>query len=315
MTEEFKTDVDKGLSSEPKMLPSKYFYDARGDELFVQIMNLPEYYLTRAEMEIFSDQTAEMVQALEINPNQPFELVELGAGDGTKTKKLLEYLLSNGYQFSYFPVDISENALSDLQASLKEEMPQLSVQTVQGDYFEVLQRFSEASTPRVVLFLGSNLGNMSDARAQQFIHALGHNLNNGDKLLVGLDLIKSADIVIPAYNDSSGVTAEFNLNLLLRINRELGGNFDTTKFKHVVSYSEEDGIVKSYLQSQVDQKVTIEVLKKTYAFKQGETIHTEISRKYNDKLLKKFLNDAPLTILKKLTDSKGYFADYILLKG
>lgn len=315
MTEEFKTDVDKGLSSEPKMLPSKYFYDARGDELFVQIMNLPEYYLTRAEMEIFSNQTAEMVQALEVNPNQPFELVELGAGDGTKTKKLLEYLLSNGYQFSYFPVDISENALSDLQASLKEEMPQLSVQTVQGDYFEVLQRFSEASTPRVVLFLGSNLGNMSDARAQQFIHALGHNLNNGDKLLVGLDLIKSADIVIPAYNDSSGVTAEFNLNLLLRINRELGGNFDTTKFKHVVSYSEEDGIVKSYLQSQVDQKVTIEVLKKTYAFKQGETIHTEISRKYNDELLKKFLNDAPLTILKKLTDSKGYFADYILLKG
>ncbi len=315
MTETFKTDVDQGLSSNPKMLPSKYFYDLQGDELFVRIMNLPEYYLTRAEMEIFSEQTAAMVQAFELKPDHSFELVELGAGDGSKTKKLLAYLLENGYQFDYIPVDISPNALADLKSSLQKELPQLSVHPVQGDYFDVLSRLSHTDKRRVVLFLGSNLGNMSDARAEQFISAMSNNMNEGDRLLLGLDLIKDPEIVIPAYDDAQGITAAFNLNLLHRINRELDGNFIPDQFKHVVTYSAEEGVVRSYLQSTADQQVYIQALDKRFHFEQGEKIHTEISRKYNDDLVKQFLTNTPLIIQKKLTDSKAYFADFVLMKG
>ena len=185
MMNDFKTDVENGLNSDPKRLPSKYFYNEIGDELFVRIMNLPEYYLTRAEFEIFSEQTPDLVQSLNLDKTIPFELVELGAGDGTKTKELLKYLVGEGFQFDYLPVDISPYALENLKDSLAEEIPNLSVKTMQGDYFDVLKKLREAIKPRVALFLGSNLGNMSDARAQQFMHALGHNLNNGDRTVIG----------------------------------------------------------------------------------------------------------------------------------
>ncbi len=312
---DFKTDVKSGLSSDPKTIPSKYFYNELGDELFVQIMNLPEYYPTRAEFEIFSEQTADLVQALDLQKDTSFELVELGAGDGTKTKELLRLLVAEGYQFDYLPVDISQHALDNLKASLAEEIPDVSLKTMQGDYFEVLKRLREGLQPRVTLFLGSNLGNMSDALARTFLQTLGHHLNEGDKLILGLDLIKSADIVIPAYNDSSGVTAEFNLNLLRRINEELGGEFDLDKFIHRVHYTEKEGILKSYLESIEDQKIPISNLGETFEFKKGERIHTEISRKYSDKLLNEFLLETPLSIVGKLTDSNGYFADYILKKN
>jgi len=315
MTDQFKKDVDMGLSESPKRLSSKYFYDARGDELFVQIMNLPEYYLTDAEFEIFSQKTDQLVDALDCDPDQPFELVELGAGDGTKTKELLRFLLEKGYQFEYLPIDISHHALDNLESSLKKEMPELPVTTLQGDYFEVLHALRESRKPKVVLFLGSNLGNMLDDIATQFIHALSDSLNPNDKVLMGLDLIKSPEIVMPAYNDSQGVTAAFNLNLLRRINRELGGNFDLDKFRHCVEYNEEEGIVKSFLKSLGDQEVTISKIGKTFSFQKGERVHTEISRKYNDALLDQFIADTPLQIVDRLTDSNGLFADYVLVIG
>lgn len=315
MSDQFKKDVEQGLSEHPKRLSSKYFYDARGDELFVQIMNLPEYYLTRAEFEIFSEKTDELVKALGCKPDQSFELVELGAGDGTKTKELLGYLLQNGFRFEYLPIDISQHALDSLEASLKKEMPELPVKTLQGDYFEVLQSLRESQKPKVVLFLGSNLGNMLDDIATRFIHALSDSLNPGDKVLMGLDLIKPAEIVIPAYNDSRGVTSEFNLNLLRRINRELGGNFDLDKFRHRVEYGEEEGIVKSFLESQEDHEVIISDVGKAFYFDNGERIHTEISRKYSDTLLDQFISSTPLEIVTRLTDSKGHFADYVLARN
>ncbi len=314
MKDQFKKDVDRGLSESPKRLSSKYFYDARGDELFVQIMNLPEYYLTDAEMEIFSQKTAQLVEALDCDSGEPFELVELGAGDGTKTKELLRFLLEKEFQFEYLPIDISQNALDSLEASLKKEMPTLAVKTLQGDYFEVLKSLRESKKPKVVLFLGSNLGNMLDEIATKFIHALSESLNPNDKVLMGLDLIKSPEVVIPAYNDSQGVTAAFNLNLLQRINREFGGDFDLEKFRHQVEYTEEEGIVKSFLESTKDQDVVISAIGKAFYFEKGERIHTEISRKYNEALLDQLIADTPLQIVDRLTDSKKLFADYVLNK-
>ena len=312
MIETFIKDIDSGLSSNPKTLPSKYFYDKTGDALFVEIMNLPEYYLTRSELAIFKNKTQQLVHSLQAKPDTYFELIELGAGDGLKTKELLSYLDTKKYNFDYFPIDISANALKGLKNTLQQELPNISVQTKQGDYFEVLTSFKENKKPKAILFLGSNLGNMSDEQATKFIYKLGANLSAGDKLLLGLDLIKSADIVTPAYSDSKGVTAKFNLNLLHRINNELGGNFVLEQFEHQAEYTEEDGIAKSFLVSKVNQTVNIISIDKSYDFLAGEKIQTEISRKYNDKIIDDILSKTDFSIEDKILDQKEYFADYIL---
>lgn len=314
MNEQFKQDVDRGLSGTPKTLQSKYFYDSIGDDLFVQIMGLPEYYLTRAEDEIFSEQTEQLTDALGLTPEKHVELVELGAGDGTKTKKLLHFLLNGGYSIGYQPIDISPYALSNLEKSLAVEMPGLSVKTRQGDYFEVLESMRNSTAPKVVLFLGSNLGNMLDEVAGRFIRTLSERLNPGDRLLLGLDLIKSPEVVIPAYSDSQGVTAAFNLNLLTRINRELGGDFRLDKFRHRVTYTQQEGIVKSYLESTCKQQVVIDKIGKTFLFEEGESIHTEISRKYNDHIINQFIADSSFAVVNRLSDRAERFADYILLR-
>lgn len=305
-------DVDKGLSSSPKFLASKYFYDEVGDQLFVDIMNMPEYYLSRAEHEIFKTQSQQIIEGLELKKDTYFELIELGAGDGTKTKELLKELLSQHYHFDYLPIDISQHALDNLETDLKNELPQLSVKTKQGDYFEVLESIKYSKHPKVVLFLGSNIGNMEDGLAHDFLYRLGSNMHVNDKLFLGVDLIKPANIVLPAYDDPNKITAKFNLNLLNRINRELNADFEISAFHHQAEYNEEEGIAKSYLVSTVDQTVTITDSNKSFSFKAGEKIHTEISRKYNDKVLNKILNNTDLNVTTKYTDSKNHFADYII---
>lgn len=312
--EQFKKDVFLGLSSNPKRLPSKYFYDSIGDDLFVQIMNMPEYYLTRAEHEIFRTKTAEIANELGLKKDHYFELIELGAGDGTKTKELLSFLILGNYHFDYLPVDISQNALNGLEESLKLEFPSLSVQPKQGDYFEVLESLKSSDQPKVVLFLGSNIGNMMDDRAMLFLSQLSESLQVEDRVLIGVDLIKSADVVLPAYNDAQGITREFNLNLLTRINRELGANFTISDFSHCPEYTEEEGIARSFLQSDIAQTVRLEALNREFHFEAGEKIHTEISRKYNDNILKHIIADSRFKIHGKLTDSMKYFADYVLVR-
>ncbi|MGJ8591728.1 MAG: L-histidine N(alpha)-methyltransferase [Aquaticitalea sp.] len=314
MINEFMKDVDKGLSKEKKSIPSKYFYDKNGDALFVKIMKMPEYYLTRAEHEILKENTALIIDSLKLQKETYFEFIELGAGDGTKTMELLRALIAEGFNFDYLPVDISENALFNLKASLAFEIPDLQVKTQQGDYFEVLSTLKESSSPKVVLFLGSNLGNLTDEDAGKFIYQLGSNLNHGDKVLLGVDLIKSRDIVLPAYDDATGITKSFNLNLLTRINRELDADFDTAKFNHISEYDVQEGIVKSFLVSSTYQKVTIGRINKSYVFEKDERIHTEISRKYNDTIMKDILSDTDFKITNKLSDSKNYFANYILTR-
>lgn len=312
MLNTFKSDVKQGLEANPKTLSSKYFYNEVGDALFVEIMNLPEYYLTRSELDIFQNKTEDLINALQLNPESYFELIELGAGDGLKTKKLLNVLDSKNFKFDYFPIDISGNALNLLEKDLKKVLPNVSVKTKQGDYFKVLASLKNSNKPKVILFLGSNIGNMNDVVAAEFIYNLGANLKPGDKLLLGVDLIKSTDIVLPAYNDNKGITAKFNLNLLKRINEELGANFNIDNFKHEPEYNENDGIAKSFITSTINQTVEVKAIGTAYKFAKGEKIHTEISRKYNDALIKKIIANTDFTLETKILDSKGYFADYML---
>ena len=315
MIEQFKSEIEEGLSKPQKTLPSKYFYDEIGDQLFQKIMALPEYYLTRAELEIFQKQANQIIEAFEMNKEQPFELIELGAGDGTKTIEILKQLLMQKYQFSYVPIDISGHALEGLAAMLSNELPALKVLPKQGTYFDVLADLKISAKPKVVLFLGSNIGNLLDDQAKDFMYQLGSNLRPNDKILLGVDSIKSKDIVLPAYNDAKGVTAAFNLNLLTRINNELGANFNVSEFEHCPEYDESEGIAKSYIKSKSAQKVHISALNKTFYFDSGEKVHTEISRKYNDTILKQILSDTDLTIYSKFVDSKALFIDYVLKRN
>ncbi|WP_281846572.1 L-histidine N(alpha)-methyltransferase [Olleya namhaensis] len=314
MNNNFLNDVDKGLSSTPKYLLSKYFYDKKGDALFVDIMKMPEYYLTRAEFDIFKNQTQNIIKALQLNKNTFFELIELGAGDGTKTKELLKVLDTENYDFNYVPIDISQNALDQLKQSVNKELPNVKTTTKQGDYFNVLASLKQSNHRKIILFLGSNLGNLSDVQAEDFLYKLSDSLRPNDKVLLGLDIIKSRDIVLPAYNDSQGITKRFNLNLLDRINNELGADFDTNAFIHQPEYTEEEGIARSYIVSTTNQNVTVKSLNKTFHFMEGERVHTETSRKYNDTILNSYLKNTSLQVIDKLMDSNTYFADFILDK-
>lgn len=315
MKDTFKNDIDKGLSAPEKTLPSKYFYDKIGDALFIKIMNLPEYYLTKAEFDIFKNQTQHIIKGLKISPDRYFELIELGAGDGTKTKELLKVLSNNNYLFKYIPIDISSNALEQLESRFTEELPAVKIAPKQGDYFHVLDSLKASKHPKVVLFLGSNIGNLTDTEAELFITNLSAVLNTNDKVLLGVDLIKPEHIVLPAYNDKAGITKDFNFNLLNRINSELDANFNLDHFYHAPEYSETTGVAQSFIVSKRDQEVRIEALNKTFSFRNGEKIHTETSRKYNDDVLRSILKNSKLTIASKLLDSKEYFADYILVKS
>lgn len=315
METQFSEDVASGLTSNPKFLSSKYFYDEIGDKLFIDIMNMPEYYLFRAEFEIFQLQSEQIINGLGVNKNNYFELIELGAGDGTKTKELLKELSKQGFNFSYLPIDISQNSLNNLEASLKEEQPDIDVKKKQGEYFEVLESFKDSSHPKVVLFLGSNIGNLKDSEAHDFLYRLGSSLKSNDKLFLGVDLIKHVDIVLPAYNDKTQITASFNLNLLTRINKELGANFDLQYFKHRPEYTIEEGIAKSYLVSEIDQEVYVKAIDTNIHFKAGEKIHTEISRKYNESIVNEILEQTDFEVINKFTDSKNQFADFVLVKN
>lgn len=307
----FPTDVDEGLSATPKRLSSKYFYDKIGDDLFVKIMNSPEYYLTNSEFEIMSQQTDAIIEGLNMG-EKLFSLYELGAGDGTKTIELLAKLKPE--QFGYFPIDISQNALNKLEERLNQKLPAMAVSGLQGEYFKVLKNL-DCTRPKVILFLGSNIGNLSDEHATDFIKQLADTMNTGDKLFLGVDLKKSKNIILPAYNDAAGYTSAFNLNLLRRMNTELGANFDLSKFKHSPEYLEDPGVALSYIESTEEQDVFIAAINKTIHFAAGEQIHTEVSRKYDQATIEQLIKGSGLQIINTFTDSRNYFADFLLAKS
>ncbi|WP_407429790.1 L-histidine N(alpha)-methyltransferase [Arcticibacter sp.] len=305
----FRNDVMSGLKKYPKELQSKYLYDAEGDELFRQIMNAPEYYLTDCEMEIFKGQCDKMVAPLR-DLKGGLDLIELGAGDAAKSYYLLDCLMSQGFDFTYYPIDISANIINLLTEQIPARLPGIRIKGIQGDYFDALQKtVAISSRPKLVMFLGGNIGNMHPEEAINFCTELRRNLSSGDMVLMGFDLKKDPWIIFNAYNDQGGITEKFNLNLLSRINRELGADFDIRLFHHYENYDPETGACKSYLISKTDQVVTIG--EEPINFSQHEYIFTETSQKYTTAQIDAFASGSGFTPLLKLTDSKGWFADVI----
>lgn len=311
----FENEVRSGLTDFPKHLSSKYIYDKNGDRIFQEIMAMPEYYLTKCEMEIISTYTHEIGELFR-DKEHGLDLIELGAGDGTKTKVLLNYMASENFNFVYKPIDISENALRLLTKTLAIEMPSLKVDAELGEYFEVLERLkSFDKRKKVILMLGSNLGNLLHPQAIDFLSKLSDTLLEEDLLFIGLDQKKPPRTISDAYNDAAGITASFNKNLLVRINRELGGNFEVDKFIHWQVYNPETGTSKSYLVATEAMDVRIDRLDLNIHFDQWETIHTEISQKYDDKTVQWMAEQANLEIVTFFTDNKKYFRNYVLRRA
>jgi len=310
----FKKEVFEGLSSYPKYLSSKYFYDKKGDEIFQQIMAMPEYYLTDAEFEILSIHTADIAEYFQ-GKGKGFDLIELGAGDGKKTKVLLKYLSDNDFHFIYKPIDISQHAIDSLSEKLSQEMPKVIVDAERGEYFEVLNRLkSYNSRKKVIVVLGSNIGNLLHPKAIDFLSKLKDCLLEDDLLFMGFDQKKNPQTILDAYNDAAGITTSFNKNLLTRINRELRGNFQVEKFEHWESYNPETGTAKSFLVAIEDMEVKVEAINLTINFEKWENIHTEISQKYDDKTVAWLVKEAVLQIETSFTDSRKYFKNYVFKK-
>jgi dimethylhistidine N-methyltransferase len=272
-------------------------------------MELEEYYLTRCELEIFQSRCHELDSLLS---GSAFNVVELGSGDGFKTIFLLKHLVNSSYDFRYVPVDISEQAMRDLSESLVHELPELAMHGLVAEYFDALKWLNKNSKRRnFVLFLGSNLGNYTADEALKFLRSLWYSLNDGDYLLIGLDLTKDADIMQRAYLDSKGVTARFNLNLLHRINKELGGHFSVEDFEFQCNYNFLTGAIESYLVSRKDQTVIIDDLECSFEFKEWEVIHTEYSHKYSRAQISEMASQSGFDIEIQLYDSKQYFVDSV----
>ena len=310
----FADEVQQGLSAHQKFLSSKYFYDAVGDVLFQKIMQLPEYYLTRAEFDILKQHKGDILQPM-IDQNKPFNLIEMGAGDGLKTRLLLSYLYERKLPFTYYPVDISGNVLQQLQDALDKEYPGLPVEPIQGTYQEALEsKCWNVDRPSLMLFLGSNIGNFMEGEALGLLEGIAQVLRPNDMLLAGFDLKKDPEIILKAYNDSQGVTRNFNLNLLYRINRELGGNFDPYKFKHWPVYDPVSGECKSYLVSMERQTVEITALGARYEFDEYEAVFTEVSKKYSLSELENYAQKKGFDVMGNFKDVKGYFTDSLWRK-
>ena len=311
-TTKFKKDVLHGLQSNPKKLHPKYFYDEVGSELFRKIMKLPEYYLTDCELDIFQNKTVELAKLINQN-NDGFDLIELGSGDGFKSKYLLDYLCHSNADFTYMPIDISKSALSYLNDSLHSELPGMEVQTFEGEYMEMLAEACYISDRRkVVLFLGANIGNMEVEEAMEFCRELHALLSTRDLLLIGFDLKKNPQKVLAAYNDESGITAKFNLNLLERINRELGADFEVDQFEHYATYDPMSGSCRSFLVSLKDQNVAIG--KKNVNFYKNEVIQMEISQKYDANQICSLAVNTGFETLGMIMDTKHWFVDAIWKK-
>lgn len=314
MNKQFAQDVERGLSASPKRLSSKYFYDETGDRLFQEIMNLPEYYLSRAEYEIMEMNKEQLLRHFS-GSAEAFNLLEFGAGDGFKTKILLRFFTEKEIPFRYVPVDISGNVLRQLKTALEEELPGLEVEPVEDDYFRALKKIKETTRRRnVVLFMGSNIGNFTEEETIGFLGELYKNLNRGDLLLIGFDLKKDPDQVRLAYNDPAGITRAFNMNLLRRINEELGGQFNPDSFKHYPMYNPASGEARSFIMSRKKQEVFIQELGRSFSFDAWEAIHVEISRKYDVAAVEEYARKTGFAVVEHFFDCKHYFLDSLWQK-
>ncbi|MET9610457.1 L-histidine N(alpha)-methyltransferase [Streptomyces sp. NPDC006512] len=294
-----RTDVLRGLTATPKELPPKWFYDARGSELFEEITRLPEYYPTRAEREILLARAQEIASA-----SGARTLVELGSGSSEKTRHLIEAMPALE---TYVPVDVSESALTGAAESLLAGHPGLRVHALLADFTKPL-RLPEASGPRLVVFLGGTVGNLRPPERAGFLASVRAMLSPGDALLMGTDLVKDEAALVAAYDDAQGVTAEFNKNVLAVIDRELGADFHTADFDHVAVWNREQEWIEMRLRARSAVTVKIRALDLVVPFEEGEEILTEVSAKFRQEGVRKELSAAGLELTQWWTDADGRFA-------
>jgi L-histidine Nalpha-methyltransferase len=311
----FAQDVLAGLTSTPKTLLPKYFYDELGSRLFEAICCLPEYYLTGDENEIVAENVGEIMSELAIPDQTPVRLIELGSGSAEKTRLIIEALLRRSADLHYLPIDISSSSLERSSEDLLHAYPGLRITGYAADYYSALGALRntnaherQAGLRTVVLFFGSSIGNLGPAESRELIGEVRAVLRPGDVLLLGADLKKSAATLIPAYDDALGVTAAFNLNLLVRINRELGGNFDLSKFEHRAVYNEEDGRIEMHLFSREAQTVQLRGINAEVNFECGESIHTENSYKFDVEDLRGLADATGFHLKKTWFDSNRHFS-------
>jgi len=308
----FAQDILKGLSATKKKLSSKYFYDDTGSRIFQEIMDMPEYYLTNAELDILSTQAIDIFKATGFKNG--FNIVELGAGDGLKTKAFLKHLVNQNIDVSYYPLDISQEAMTILENDLGKAMPSLKIHSLVGDYFKVLDNFDFGNRPNLFLFLGSNIGNYESNEAKELIQHFGQYMKKGDQLLIGFDLKKNPNTIRAAYFDAQEITKRFNLNLLTRINRELGANFQVDQFDFYSNYNPENGEVRSYIVSLKKQAVYIESINTTFFFKKDELINTELSQKYSLEEIEEMATASGFKSQEHFLDSDDLFVDSLWVK-
>ena len=291
----FAEAVRSGLLSEPKTLPWTFFYDEAGSRLFEAICELPEYYLTRTEDAILREDAAEMVDCLDPGADEEATIVELGSGSAVKTQRLIAAGLHRYGRLHYVPIDVSPSALEDSARRLARRFPSLRVTGYIADYRRGLERITARSRgPRLIVFLGSSLGNYDMGPAAELLTMVARTMRPADRLLLGTDLAKDRAVLEAAYDDAQGITAAFDLNLLHRINRELGANFRVESFTHRATYRPDRGRVESHLVSTREQTVQVPAADLTVRFLRGETIHTENSHKYTPEMLAGLADSAGL---------------------
>lgn len=296
----------EGLQLQQKALPPWMFYDARGSDLFEQITRLPEYYLSRAERQILEDRSDEIVAAAALGSSAPLKVVELGAGSATKTQWLLDAVVRRQGHCLYLPIDVSSAALKGATARLRRELPAVEVQPFAGTHMAALPAIRNMGARRLVLFVGSSVGNYSDQEAVDLLAAVARQLQPGAGLLLGTDRLKDVETMRRAYDDAAGVTAAFNLNVLVRLNRELGANFDLRGFRHEARWNEAHCRVEMHLVSTHAQRVLIPALGQ-FVFRAGESIHTECSTKYGQAHVDRILHAAGFCPVKRFSDAQGLF--------
>lgn len=301
----FANEVEAGLSNPNKNLPCRFFYDDLGSKIFEEICELEEYYLTRVERSILLDHAVEIAERFE----EDVALVELGSGSAEKTRLLIEALLDRQRSLDYIPIDISRGALEQSGKALLLEHPRLNIRAILGEYEIALSTLQEsATTPRLILWLGSSVGNFHKPEAAAFLRRVEAEMRPGDRMLIGIDLRKDRQRLERAYDDSLGVTARFNKNLLVRINRELGGDFALDQFSFRARYRQDSGSVESSLVSLCDQEVAIERLGRTFVFAKDEGIHTENSYKYSLEEIDDLAREANMTCETRWLDEDALYS-------
>jgi L-histidine N-alpha-methyltransferase len=299
----YAEEVEAGLTGYPKSLPAKLFYDAAGSALFEDITQLPEYYLTRTELGILQDRAGEIAAAV----GAGVAVVELGAGTAAKTCTLLQSLVKRQMRVPYYPVDISSSALAGARQRVANEVDRVSVRPVIADFADGFGFLSDIPGRKLVLYLGSSIGNFDPATAVSMLTDIRGELGTGDALLLGTDMVKKEKILLPAYDDAQGVTAEFNSNILRRMNRELGADFDLDAFRHVARWNVQQSRMEMHLKSLRMQTVDLSVLRLRIGFVPGEHIHTENSYKYTMPAVRSMLSGAGFQLVQSWFDRKKWF--------